>query len=51
MGKNNKLELNWIGKLNKTDIEPRILLFNKNKHEKNQSFKLFYWGHGFRLGS
>ncbi len=31
MGKNNKLELNWIGKLNKTDIEPRILLFNKNK--------------------
>ena len=39
MSKNNKLELNWIGKLNKTNIEPRVLLFNKDKSINSKASK------------
>ena len=31
MNKLNKLELKWIGKLEKTNIEPRVLISDKNK--------------------
>ena len=28
---NNKLELTWVGKNKKEEIEPRILIYDKNK--------------------